>query len=176
MALQWFCQRMVRVMIYQAPFINFSNANYGHESCFTLTAPFLTNVDLCIHLDWLMFQNCLHASPQRTRWLWWVLTVFSGGLLKFIQRTTGSFPTQAWWITVYRWWASHYNLPSFMAVILSIWGWWLDLLLSLTFCSKTMSFVFNKHHAASGLWEKGGKNLEDFRGVNSFSKRLFVQD
>lgn len=79
MAVQWFCQRMVRVMIYQGPFINFSNANYGHESCFTLTGPFLTNVDLCMRLDWLMFQNCRHASPQRTRWLWWVLTGFFWG-------------------------------------------------------------------------------------------------
>lgn len=53
--------------------------NYGHESCFMLTAPFLTNADLCVHPDWLIlliFRNCLHASPQWTGWLWWVWTVF----------------------------------------------------------------------------------------------------
>ena len=49
-----FCQRMVRVMIYQAPPINFSSSNDGHESCYTLTAPFLTNADLCMHFEWLI--------------------------------------------------------------------------------------------------------------------------
>lgn len=50
----FFVKGWSRVMIYQAPSINFSNTNDGHESCCTLTAPFLTSVDLCIHLEWLI--------------------------------------------------------------------------------------------------------------------------
>lgn len=50
-ALQLFCQGTVQVMIYQAPSINFSSTNDGHESCYALTALFLTSVHLCRHCE-----------------------------------------------------------------------------------------------------------------------------
>lgn len=131
MAVQWFCQRMVRVVIYQAPSINFSNTNDGHESCYMLTAPFLTNVDLCIHLEWLICSCFKVAYILHLSWhgdfdeFWLFLGGYWSLYRRHMQQETRQPRHGGLHCTV--WWANHYNLPSFMAVILSIWHWWLDL-------------------------------------------------
>lgn len=52
MAVQWFCQGMASGWWFIRPLLLIPQTNYGHESCFMLTAPFLTNVDL-FRTPWL---------------------------------------------------------------------------------------------------------------------------
>lgn len=91
MAVQWFCQRMVQVMIYQAPSVNFSKHKWWSWIMLYTDRPLL---DQCwpLHTSWmdnsLMLQSCLHASPQWSRWLWWVMIVFFGGYWSFTWNKT----------------------------------------------------------------------------------------
>ena len=94
-------------MIYQAPSINFSNANDGHESRYMLTAPFLTSVDLCVHLEWLICYCFEVANMLRLGYRWPTLMSLDGS---FYRRNP---PTYTWEITVYSMVSAPLHLPLF---------------------------------------------------------------
>lgn len=63
MAVQWFCQGMASGWWFIRPLLLIPQTNYGHESCFMLTAPFLTNVDL-FRKPWLANSAKISKLPK----------------------------------------------------------------------------------------------------------------